>query len=97
MAAYVVVNVNTNNPVEYEEYKRMAQEAVAQYGGRYLARGGKTKVLEGDWRPTRLVVLVFDSYERANEWWESEAYAPAKRLRQRLSTTEMVLVDGYEP
>lgn len=97
MAAYVVVNVDTDSPVEYEEYKRMAQDAVALYGGRYLARGGKTKVLEGDWQPKRLVVLVFDSYERAYEWWESEEYAPAKSLRQRLSKTQMVLVDGYEP
>jgi uncharacterized protein (DUF1330 family) len=54
------------------------------------------KVLEGQWSPTRLVVLVFDSFEKAHEWWESEAYAPAKALRQRLSTTDMVLVDGWE-
>ena len=84
MAAYVLVNVDTSNPVEYEEYKAMAQDAVARFGGRYLVRGGRMKVLEGGWTPKRLVVLVFDSFELANEWWESELYAPAKRLRQRL-------------
>ncbi len=96
MAAYVLVNVDTSNPVEYEEYKAMAQDAVARFGGRYLARGGKMKVLEGDWAPKRLVVLVFDSFERATEWWESDLYAPAKRLRQRLSKTDIIVVDGYE-
>ncbi|MGC1379859.1 MAG: DUF1330 domain-containing protein [Candidatus Baltobacteraceae bacterium] len=96
MPAYVIVNVSTKNAAEYEEYKKMAQDAVAQFGGRYLVRGGNMKVLEGQWMPTRLVVLVFESFERARDWWESEQYAPAKALRQRLSETDMVLVDGYE-
>lgn len=95
MAAYILVNVDTAKPDEYEEYKKMAQETVAQFGGRYLARGGKLKVLEGQWTPTRIVVLEFESFEKALEWWESEAYAPAKALRQRLSATDMILVEGY--
>lgn len=53
------------------------------------------RVVEGSWQPARLVVLEFESYERAIEWWESQAYAPAKALRQRLSETDMVIVDGY--
>lgn len=96
MAAYILVNVDTSNPSEYEEYKRIAQETVSRYGGRYLVRGGRMHLLEGTWRPTRLVILEFESFERAREWWESEAYAPAKALRQRLSKTDMILVDGYE-
>ena len=95
MAAYILVNVATAKPDEYEEYKKMAQETVAQFGGRYLARGGQLKVLEGQWMPTRIVVLEFETFEKALEWWESEAYAPAKALRQRLSATDMILVEGY--
>ncbi|HXO17700.1 MAG TPA: DUF1330 domain-containing protein [Candidatus Dormibacteraeota bacterium] len=95
MSAYVIVNVDTTDPVKYEEYKTMAQDAVARFGGRYLVRGGKMNVVEGDWRPTRIVILEFDSFDTATAWWESELYAPAKALRQRLSTTDMVIVDGY--
>ncbi len=95
MSAYVIVNVDTTDPVKYEEYKTMAQDAVARFGGRYLVRGGKMNVVEGDWRPTRIVILEFDSFDAATAWWESELYAPAKALRQRLSTTDMVIVDGY--
>jgi uncharacterized protein (DUF1330 family) len=94
MAAYILVNVNTSQPDEYEEYKKMAQETVAQFGGRYLARGGRLRVLEGQWEPTRIVVLEFESFAKALAWWESEAYAPAKALRQRLSATDMILVEG---
>jgi len=97
MAAYVIVKVDTKHPEQYESYKEMAQKTVAQYGGRYLARGGQMKVLEGSWEPTRIVILEFPSYEKAHEWWHSAEYAPAKELRQRLSTTDLLIVDGYDP
>jgi uncharacterized protein (DUF1330 family) len=95
MPAYVIVNVDTRDPQRYERYKQMAQETVAQFGGRYLVRGGKMEILEGSWRPTRVVVLEFDSYEKALAWWHSAEYAPAKELRQSLSTTDLLIVDGY--
>ncbi|HTA38788.1 MAG TPA: DUF1330 domain-containing protein [Candidatus Acidoferrales bacterium] len=94
MSAYVIVDVETSDPQRYEEYKRMAQESVARFGGRYIVRGGKFEVVEGEWRPTRLVVLEFDSFEEAREWWGSQDYSPAKALRQRLSRTDIVIVDG---
>ena len=96
MSAYVIVNVDTRDPQRYEGYKAMAQDAVKAFGGRYLARGGRMKVVEGDWRPTRMVVLEFESFDRAVEWWESVLYAPAKALRQSLSATDMVIVDGSD-
>ncbi|MBV9057346.1 MAG: DUF1330 domain-containing protein, partial [Candidatus Eremiobacteraeota bacterium] len=64
MSAYIIVNVDTTHPKEYERYKEMAQETVARYGGRYIVRGGTMQVLEGSWNPTRIVVLEFPSYER---------------------------------
>jgi uncharacterized protein (DUF1330 family) len=95
MAAYIIVNVDTSDPERYEEYKRMAQETVAQFGGRYIVRGGKMAIVEGEWQPTRIVVLEFGSFDRAVEWWGSQEYAPAKALRQSLSKTDIVIVDGY--
>ena len=97
MPAYVVVNVNTKHPEEYERYKEMAQKTIAQYGGRYLVRGGAMSVLEGTWTPTRIVIVEFPTYEKAREWWHSAEYAPAKELRQRLSATDLLIVDGYNP
>jgi uncharacterized protein (DUF1330 family) len=96
MPAYVIVNVDTKRPEEYEHYKEMAQKTVAQYGGRYLVRGGPMSVLEGTWNPTRIVILEFPTYEIAQQWWRSAEYAPAKELRQRLSTTDLLIVDGYD-
>lgn len=94
MAAYVIANVLVTDPSRYEEYKLQAQATIAAYGGRYLARGGAHKVLEGEWSPARLVILEFDSYDRAVEWYESQEYAAPKDLRQSISISSIVVVDG---
>lgn len=94
MAAYVIADVAIEDPVEYEEYKKMVPATLAAYGGRFLARGGEVAVLEGAWRPNRLVILEFESVERAKAWWASEEYRAAKALRQRTSTGSLVVVAG---
>jgi uncharacterized protein (DUF1330 family) len=97
MPAYVIADVSVHDPAQYDDYKRMAPASIAQYGGRYLARGGATEALEGDWRPTRLVILEFPSYARAKEWWGSSEYAPAKALRNRTASSNLMLLEGYDP
>jgi uncharacterized protein (DUF1330 family) len=97
MPAYIVVQVKVKDPTRYERYKGMAPASIAQYGGRYLARGGKTETLEGGWAPPRFVILEFPTMERAREWWNCPEYAEAKKLRQATTDTEMILVEGLTP
>ena len=94
MPAYVIVNIEVTDPQRYPEYIRAAPGTIAQFGGRYLARGGRAERLEGDWDPQRFVVLEFPSYERAREWWASAEYAGAKAIRQASVKTSMILVEG---
>ena len=94
MAAYVIVDVKIKDPVAYENYKKMTPGSLAAYGGRFVVRGGKSEVLEGPWQPGRIVVLEFDSAERARAWWDSEEYREARSLRQRVADTNMILVEG---
>jgi uncharacterized protein (DUF1330 family) len=94
MAAYFIVNVGVKDPAEYEAYKQAAPATIAQYGGRYLVRGGKHETLEGDWQPTRLVVLEFPSVEAAKRWYASEEYRRIKPLRLQCATGDLVLVEG---
>lgn len=94
MAAYIIVQVNVNDPGRYENYKTMVPPTLEPYGGRFLVRGGKVENLEGDWNPARLVVIEFDSLERAKAWWGSDEYAEAKALRQATADTEMIVVQG---
>jgi uncharacterized protein (DUF1330 family) len=94
MAAYVIVDIDIKDPARYAEYVKDVPATIAKFGGRYLARGGRTDVLEGSWTPKRLVVLRFDSVERARAWWESDDYAAPKALRQSCSIGNMVVVEG---
>ena len=94
MAAYVIVDVTVNDPVEYETYKKLTPAAVAAYDGKFIVRGGKSETVEGTWQPQRVVVLEFPSYERAKEWWASETYTKAKLIRQRAASTQMIVVEG---
>ncbi len=94
MAAYVIANIKVTDPAGYEGYKKLAGPAIEACGGRYLARGGKADVLEGEWHPDRMVVLEFDSVEKARAWWGSTQYAVAKDIRQRTAISSVIIVEG---
>jgi uncharacterized protein (DUF1330 family) len=94
VAAYVIANVRIEDPVRYEDYKRMVPATLTPFGGRFIARGGTVDVLEGNWRPERLVILEFPSLERARAWWHSPEYAEARALRQATSTGTLLILEG---
>jgi len=94
MPAYVIVDITVHDRDRYEEYKTLAPPSIAAYGGRYLARGGRTEVLEGTASPNRVVILEFPGIERAREWLESPEYREARALRHQAATTSMIVVEG---
>ena len=94
MNAFVIVDIQVQDPARYEEYKRQAAASVTAFGGRYLVRGGAVTRLEGDWTPNRFVILEFPSAARAKEWWGSELYRPIKAIRHATAKSQMILVEG---
>jgi uncharacterized protein (DUF1330 family) len=94
MPAYIIVDIDVHDAVAYETYKTLAPPSIAQYGGRYIARGGKTETLEGDWSPSRLVILEFPTADRARSWWASTEYAEGKAMRHRSARSRMILTEG---
>jgi uncharacterized protein (DUF1330 family) len=94
MTAYVIVDIDVHDPDRYEEYKKLAPPAIAHYGGKYLARGGKTETLEGDWSPSRLVILEFENSEQAKKWLNSEEYREARQMRHQTAHSKMVVIEG---
>lgn len=96
MPAYIAVQVDVHDPETYEGYKPLVPATLEAYGGRFIVRGGATTTLEGDWNPSRFVILEFPSVEKARSWWDSPEYADAKALRQSSATTQMLLVEGLD-
>ena len=94
MPAYVIVETDIYDPEQYEQYKAASPGAVAAGGGRFVVRGGELAVLEGDWHPSRLVVLEFEDLEAAKEWYASDQYQEVMKLRAGAARLNMVAVQG---
>jgi len=94
MPAYLIANVEIKDVEKITKYLEASPEMLKKYSGRFLVRGGQICVVEGNWNPKRLVVVEFDSFEKATEFWNSDAYKPLKELRQSSADTDMIIVDG---
>ena len=89
--AYVISRVDIANPDAYA--RAAATKAITDHGGKPLARGGRSGVLEGK-AQARNVVLEFESYDAARRYFHSEQYQAARALREGAAEIEMVLVEG---
>jgi uncharacterized protein (DUF1330 family) len=69
---------------------------VSAYHGKYIVRGGSVDTLEGDWKPERIVVLEFESMDKAKAWLDSPEYRPARAMRQKSTITRSILVEGLQ-
>jgi uncharacterized protein (DUF1330 family) len=94
MPAYVIVDSDVRDPEQYERYKAAVPSTLAAYGGRFIIRGGELAVLEGDWRPKRVVALEFADLEAAKRWYDSPEYREARGLREGAATLQMIAVEG---
>jgi uncharacterized protein (DUF1330 family) len=94
MSAYMIVNIDVHDAQAYEEYKARVPALIRKYGGEYLVRGGICEVLEGDWRPARLVLFRFPDMNAIRTLQDDPDYVPLKALRQSVAYTEAVGVEG---
>ncbi|MGV6805968.1 MAG: DUF1330 domain-containing protein [Ruegeria sp.] len=92
---YWVAHVDVDDMEAYKSYIAANGEAFAEYGARFLVRGGDRKVQEGNAR-ARTVVIEFPSYAQALACYESAGYQKAKALRDPVSTGDLVIIEGYD-
>jgi uncharacterized protein (DUF1330 family) len=96
MPAYVIANIEVTDPDGYRAYAERVGATIAAHGGRYLARAGRSDVLEGDWQPARLVILEFPSIDAAHAWYASAEYAELRKVRVAHSRGQVVITDGLQ-
>ena len=94
MAGYVIAIVDVSDVEGYQAYSRQVPATIAKYGGRYLVRGGKMELREGEWPGPRTVILEFPSLERALEWYDSPEYQPLRPIRQANSSARIAFFEG---
>jgi uncharacterized protein (DUF1330 family) len=91
---YVIAYVAVTDPAQYEEYKKWSTVAMQAHGAEVCVRGGQVEVLEGDWAPSRVVVLKFPSFEKAKAFYETPEYRKAREARAGAAIMRMIAVEG---
>jgi uncharacterized protein (DUF1330 family) len=97
--AYVIAEVEKDptkiqDPAAARKYAEQAPKSVAAFGGQYLVRGGKTQSVEGEAPKGYIVVIAFDSVEKARGWYDSPAYEAIKAIRQNSTKSRILIVEG---
>ena len=94
MSGYVIANINVKNSEAYKEYVGKVKPTVEKFGGEYLVRNGEFKVIDGEWKHPRTVVIKFPTYEKALEWYHSDEYKPVKPIRLANSEANGIIIKG---
>jgi uncharacterized protein (DUF1330 family) len=95
MAAYVIANIHITDPEKFERYKALSTAAVKAHGGRFLIRGGRSETVEGAWKPNRLTVIEFPSWDAARTYVGSTDYGQAREARRGAASVDMIVVEGF--
>ncbi|HEX6156789.1 MAG TPA: DUF1330 domain-containing protein [Burkholderiales bacterium] len=94
MPAYVIAQINVTDPEKYQEYAKLAGPANVKYGGKFLVRGGKKTVLEGNIPYERIVINEFPDVEAAKRFYNSVEYQAARQKRLGAADFNMMVVEG---
>jgi uncharacterized protein (DUF1330 family) len=94
MVAYVLAEVEITNPEGYKEYTAVVPATIAQYGGKFLVRGGAATPLEGDWPQVRRVLIEFASKDQALKWFNSPEYEKPMAMRRANSKGRLLILEG---
>jgi uncharacterized protein (DUF1330 family) len=92
---YWIVRVDIRDMETYKSYITSNASPFNKYGAKFLVRGGKSEAVEGTSRE-RNAVIEFPSYEQAVQCWHSPEYQVALRIREPVSTADLVIVEGYD-
>ena len=97
--AYVIAEVEkdptkTEDPAASRRYAEEAPKSLAAFQAQYLVRGGKIQTFEGEAPKGYIVVIGFESVEKARGWYYSPAYEAIKSIRQNSTKSRILIVEG---
>lgn len=90
---YVIITEDVKDAAGMAEYGKLASQTMST--AKVLAFGPATETLEGEWHGTQTVLLEFESVEAAKEWYHSDEYQAAAKLRQAAADCNGVIVSGF--
>jgi len=94
MAAYVIFDARPIDRDALKPYSERAFATLVPYDGKVIARTSNVDVREGDWKPTRVLIIEFPNMEAARSWYESPEYQEILPIRLKATHDNMVIVEG---
>jgi len=94
MAAYVLVNIEITDPDGFKQYQARFPALMAQFGGKYIVRGGAVEQIEGGWVPHRMILMEFPSLDHVHRLLASADYREVQALRARSTHSELLVMEG---
>jgi uncharacterized protein (DUF1330 family) len=95
MPAYFISAVTVTDPEKFQDYRKLAGPAVAQYGGKFLVRGEHPSVLEGAWDTTRRTTIIeFADEDAVRRFYDSPEYRAAREARAGAAVFDVISVPG---
>jgi uncharacterized protein (DUF1330 family) len=92
--AYVVFEIDLQQPEEYlKEFVPLAEQAVADTGGKFLAQTGPAAVIDGT-APMRVAVIAFENLDKARAAFRTEAYRAARKIGEKYASFRIYAVEG---
>jgi uncharacterized protein (DUF1330 family) len=94
---YVIAEAEITDPAALQEYGKKIGETLAPFNHRLVVSTSRIQALEGDPPKDRVVIIEFDSVQKAREWYDSPAYAAIKPIRQSAAKSRVFIVEGLAP
>ncbi len=94
MSGVLIAYVKVTDPEQYKNYAALTPGAIAHHGGEFVVRGGAVETVEGAEEDRRIVVVRFESVDKAKEFWTSPEYANARKERVGAAEFDAVIVEG---
>jgi len=94
MSAFLICDVQVKNRDKLLEYLKLSEPTLAPFGGKFHAQAGTIEVIEGDWNPKVIIIAEFPSMDKAKQWYASDAYAAALKVKPDALDRNMILTES---
>jgi uncharacterized protein (DUF1330 family) len=94
MKAYLVLDLTVNDFGGFRKYIAEIPAFIAKHSGKYIVQGVQPTIIEGDWRPERMVIIEFPEREKAEAFLGDPEIQDLFEVRHATTTSKLVLADG---
>ena len=94
MKAYLVLDLSVKDFAGFKKYIAKIPAFIAKHSGMYIVQGAQPTIIEGDWKPERMVIIEFPERQKAEAFLSDAEIQHLFKIRHDTTTSKLVLADG---